>query len=134
MEGYPFSCSIQVRWRDLDAFAHVNNSVFATYLEIARTAVWEERFGGREAMDISFFVKNLAIDFKKQVALYDDVTVWLRVSEIRGASFTFEFVIEANEEVAAEAVTRMASVDNTTGRVVRMSPEMRAMLEGLQAG
>ncbi len=133
MDGYSFSCPIQVRWRDLDAFAHVNNSVFATYLEIARTAVWRECFGGREAMDISFFVKSLTIDFKRQVALYDDVTAWLRVGEIRGASFTFEYVVEANEEVAAEAVTQLASVDNTTGRVVRMSPEMRAMLEKLQS-
>ena len=133
MDGYAFSCPIQLRWRDLDAFAHVNNSVFATYLEIARTAVWRECFGGREAMDISFFVKSLTIDFKRQVALYDDVTAWLRVGEIRGASFTFEYVVEANEEVAAEAVTQLASVDNTTGRVVRMSPEMRAMLEKLQS-
>ena len=51
----------------------------------------EECFGGREAMDISFFVKSLTIDFKRQVAFYDDVTVWLRVGEIRGASFTFEY-------------------------------------------
>jgi acyl-CoA thioester hydrolase len=134
MQGYSFSCPIQVRWRDLDAFAHVNNSVFATYLEIVRTAVWRERFGGREAMDISFFVKSLTIDFKRQVALYDEVTAWLRVGEIRGASFTFEYAIQANGKVAAEAMTLMASVDNTTGRVVRMSPQMREMLEQLRAG
>ena len=131
MKGYSFSCPIQVRWRDLDAFAHVNNAAFATYLEIVRTAVWRERFGGREAMDISFFVKSLTIEFKRQVALYDDVTAWLRVGEIRGASFTFDYAIEANGEVAANAVTLMASVDNATGRVVRMSPEMCSMLERL---
>ncbi len=132
MDGYSFSCPIQVRWRDLDAFSHVNNAAFSTYLEIARTAVWGERFGGREAMDISFFVKSLTIDFKRQVALYDDVTAWLRVGEIRGASFTFEYAIEANGEVAANAVTLMASVDNTTGRPIRMSSSMSAMLEKLQ--
>ena len=134
MNGYPFSCPIQVRWRDLDAFAHVNNSVFSTYLEVARTAVWRECFGGREAMDISFFVKSLTIDFKRQVALYDEVEAWLRVGEIRGASFTFEYAIQANGEVAAMATTLMASVDTTTGRPVRIAPEMRAMLEKLQVG
>ena len=132
MDGFTFSCSIQVRWRDLDAFGHVNNATFATYLEIARTAVWRERFGGREAMDIPFFVKNLSIDFKQPLALYDTVKVWLRVGEIRGASFTFEYAVEANGEVAAEAETQLASVDNTTGRVVRISPGMRAKLEKLQ--
>ena len=38
MKGYGFEIPIQVRWRDLDAFAHVNNAVFATYLEIEATA------------------------------------------------------------------------------------------------
>jgi len=133
MDGFPFSCPIQVRWRDLDAFAHANNATFATYLEVARTAVWHERFGGREAMDISFFVKRLEIDFKRPLALYDKVRVWLRVGEIRGASFTFEYAVEANGEIAAEATTVLASVDNTTGRPVRMSPGMRAKLENLQA-
>ncbi len=31
-----FSTALTVRWRDLDAFNHVNNSVFLTYLEEAR--------------------------------------------------------------------------------------------------
>jgi acyl-CoA thioester hydrolase len=31
-----FTASISVRWRDLDAFNHVNNSSFLTYLEEAR--------------------------------------------------------------------------------------------------
>jgi len=132
MDGFPFSCPIQVRWRDLDAFGHVNNATFATYLEVARTAVWHERFGGREAMDIPFFVKRLVIDFKRPLTLYDEVTVWLRVGEIRGASFTFEYAVEAGGEIAAEAATVLASVDNTTGRPTRMSPEMRAKLETLQ--
>jgi acyl-CoA thioester hydrolase len=132
MDGYPFSCPIQVRWRDLDAFGHVNNATFATYLEVARTAVWHERFAGREAMDIPFFVKRLVIDFKRPLALYDEVKVWLRVGEIRGASFTFEYAVEVSGKIAAEAATVLASVDNITGRPTRMSPEMRAKLERLQ--
>lgn len=31
-----FTAPIEVRWRDLDAFNHVNNSVYLTYLEQAR--------------------------------------------------------------------------------------------------
>lgn len=31
-----FSASIDVRWRDLDAYNHVNNSTYLTYLEQAR--------------------------------------------------------------------------------------------------
>ena len=133
MHGYPFSVPIQVRWRDLDAFAHVNNATFATYLEMARTEVWRQRFGGREAMDIPFFVKRLEIDYRRPVGLYDEVVVWLRVGEIRGASFSFEFAVTADDELAAEATTVLACVDNRTGRPVRMAPDLRATLETLRA-
>ena len=133
MHGYPFSVPIQVRWRDLDAFGHVNNATFATYLEMARTEVWRQRFGGHEAMEIPFFVKRLEIEYRRPLALYDEVVVWLRVGEIRGASFSFEFAVTANGELAAEATTLLACVDNRTGRPERMSAELRGTLETLQA-
>jgi acyl-CoA thioester hydrolase len=133
MEGYPFSCPIQVRWRDLDAFAHVNNATFASYIEMARSEVWRHRFGGREAMDIPFFVKRLEIEFMRPIGLYDEVRVWLRVGEIRGASFTFEYLVEAAGAVAAMATTLLASVDNRSGRPARIADGIRATLETLKA-
>ncbi len=132
MRGYPFSCSIQVRWCDLDAFAHVNNATFASYLEQARTEVWHQLFGGREALDIPFFVRRLEIDYRRPVGLYVEVRVWLRVGALRGASFDFEYLVEAGGEVAAEARTVLACVDNRTGRPVRMDPELRETLKTLQ--
>lgn len=133
MESFPFSCPIQIRWRDLDAFAHVNNATFASYLEMARSEVWRLRFGGRDAMDIPFFVKRLEIEYLRPIGLYDEVRVWLRVGEIKGASFTFEYVIEAAGEVAATATTLLASVDNRSGRPRRIDDALRATLETLQA-
>lgn len=132
MDGYPFSCPIQVRWRDLDAFGHVNNATFASYLEMARTEAWLQLFGGRDALEIPFFVKSLEIQYRRPVGLEKDVRVWLRISEIRGASFIFEYVVEAGGEVAAEAATRLACVDKSTGRPVPIDPQVRKTLERLQ--
>jgi acyl-CoA thioester hydrolase len=133
MESYPFSCPIQVRWRDLDAFGHVNNATFASYLEMARTKVWTSLFGSRDALAIPFFVKRLEIDYRRPVGLDDEVEVWLRVGEIRGASFTFEYLVEAAGEVAATASTRLACVDKEIGRPVRIEASVRATLETLRS-
>ena len=35
--------TIDVRYRDIDAMGHVNNAVYATYLETARAALFAER-------------------------------------------------------------------------------------------
>ena len=132
MDGYSFSCPIQVRWRDLDAFGHVNNATFASYLEMARTDAWTALFGGRNALAIPFFVKRLEIDYRRPIGLEDEVRVWLRVDETRGASFTFEYVVEAGGEIAAEAVTKLACVDKTTGKPVPIEAGVRAKLETLR--
>ena len=133
MDNYPFSCPIQVRWRDLDALGHVNNATFASYLETARTEAWIELFPDRGVLEIPFFVKRIEIDYKRPIGLQEKVRVWLRVGELRGASLTFEYVVEVGGEVAAEAVTRLACVDDT-GRPTRMDPDLRTTLETLQVG
>jgi acyl-CoA thioester hydrolase len=40
-----YTAAISVRWRDLDAFNHVNNSTYLTYLEEARVQ-WLQRLPG----------------------------------------------------------------------------------------
>ena len=134
MEDYPFVCPIQVRWRDLDAFAHVNNATFASYLEMARTEVWRQKFSGHKATDIPFFVSRLEIDYLRPLSLYDEVNVWLRVGTIKGATFTFEYLVESGGEPVAKAVTRLACVNKKTGRPIKVPPGLRESLETLQVG
>lgn len=132
MKDYVHVYPIQVRWRDLDAFTHVNNAAFATYLEIARTELWRSQFDSVDGMEIPFFVAGLAIEFKRPIALYDVVEVGIRVGETRGASFTFEYRVEANDVLSAEAVTRQVCVDKTTGKPIRMLPALRTKLDALK--
>ena len=99
---------------------------------MARTEVWTGLFGSRDALAIPFFVKNLTIDYRRPVGLDDNVRVWLRVGELKGASFTFEYLVEADGRVAATAVTRLACVDKKTGKPVPIEDDVRSTLETLQ--
>ena len=131
MDGFPFACPIQIRWRDLDAFGHVNNATFATYLETARAELWRERFAGHEAADIPFVVARLEIDFKRPIRLYQRVEVGVRVAEVRGSSFTFAYRVEADGGLAAEASTVQVFVSRDSGRPRRVPDELRGQLLAL---
>ena len=133
MKGYGFEIPIQVRWRDLDAFAHVNNAVFATYLEIARAAFWREYFPVGETADFPFFLVRLEIDFRRPLGLGAETRVGVRVGTIGGSSFSLEYLVEADGVAVAEAATTQVIVDKSSGRPVRMAAEMRAKLEALVA-
>jgi len=45
MEGFRYSLGIDVRYRDLDPVGHVNNAVYATYLEHTRTNYYADVLG-----------------------------------------------------------------------------------------
>ena len=128
MDDLPFLARIQVRWRDLDAKSHVNNATVVTYLETARTELWRQRFGG--GTDIPYVVRRVEVDYRRQLTLDDDVRIGLRIEDLRGASYTFCYRIEANGAHAVDARTEMAHV-GPTGKPTRIGPEMRAKLATL---
>ena len=131
MEDLPFVCPVQVRWRDLDAFAHVNNAALVSYLEIARAELWRLRIGGHDAADIPFVISHLEIDYRRPVSLYDEVEVGLRVATLQPVTFAFEYRIEANGELAAEARTVQVCIRRETGQPVRVPSELVPKLKEL---
>src|SRR5215213_4423598 len=79
---------IEIRWRDLDTFGHVNHVVFLTYLEEAR----DEWLGGAlgdpdRAWD--WVVAHVEIDYRRELVLADDMVVAVcRLDRIGNSSVT----------------------------------------------
>ena len=72
--------SLQVRFRDIDAFGHVNNATYLTYLEMARIdysySLWER------SRERGLIIARIAIDFKLPLFAGDDVHVFTRTSRL----------------------------------------------------
>lgn len=96
-----------VTFREIDAFGHVNNAVFLTYFETARTLWWFSLTGVEGATDIGFIVARAEIDFKQQINL-EAIEIRMRIGEIRTTSFETVYEIRKNE----------GSVVAATGKVV----------------
>ena len=41
INDFNFHYKIETRWKDLDAFQHINNAVYATYIESARVDLFK---------------------------------------------------------------------------------------------
>ena len=65
---------IEIRWRDVDALRHVNNAVYATYLEESRDEWMTRALGG--AGDLwDYVLVRVAIDFRRELTQADDAVV-----------------------------------------------------------
>jgi acyl-CoA thioester hydrolase len=94
---------VEIRWRDVDAFGHVNNAVYATYLEECRDEWLERGLADEEALG-DFVVARLAIDFRRELRLEDDVVVVrCGLARLGTSSITTQETIVAGDKLAAEA-------------------------------
>jgi acyl-CoA thioester hydrolase len=93
---------VPIRWRDLDAYGHVNNAVFLTYLEEARDKLVQELFGD-QAWD--FVLARVAIDYRQELTQEDrEVVVRAGVAGYGRASVrTWERVEKPDGSVSAES-------------------------------
>ena len=108
---------IEIRWRDLDAFGHVNHIVFLTYLEEVRDE-WLGRSLGDPALVWSFVIARVEIDYRRELTLDDDVVTARCVLDHIGTSSvrTREAVLTRSGETAAEAQAVLVARDAQTGR------------------
>jgi acyl-CoA thioester hydrolase len=113
----PHEKRIEIRWRDCDAYRHVNNAVYATYLEECRDEWAEQALDG--AGDIwDYVLARVAIDFRRELTQDDDaVVVTCRLERIGTSSLTLrEEIRTLGGELSAEAEAVLVARDRTTGR------------------
>ena len=121
---------IEIRWRDQDAYGHVNNAVYLTYLEEVRDE-WLERALGDAGDAWGYVTARVAIDFRRELTQDDDAIVarlWL--TRIGTSSVTTrEEIVTVSGELAAEAEAVLVARDTETGRSRPLNDVERAALE-----
>ncbi|MFC7131780.1 MULTISPECIES: acyl-CoA thioesterase [Salinibaculum] len=110
MSEFEYEVSLTVRFRDIDAMGHVNNAVYATYLEQARVQFIEDVIG-EPLMETGAVVADLHIDFERPIDWGEEVTVAVRAGELGTSSIPLEYEIHADGDVAATAETLMVTFD-----------------------
>ncbi|MEO8382574.1 MAG: thioesterase family protein [Acidobacteriota bacterium] len=116
----------QVVFRDVDAYGHVNNAIFFSYFEWARTLLWFELAGYGGATDIGFIVAHAECDFKRQISL-EPIEICIRYGEVRNTSFDTLYELRKNggREVAATGKVTVVRFDWTTQTKIPIDDELR---------
>jgi acyl-CoA thioester hydrolase len=120
---------IEIRWRDLDGFAHVNNSTYLTYLEEARDEFFTDVLGETVHRVV---IRHIEIDFRSGLVHADDhVDVEVELEAIGSSSATTRERIRsvADGRVAAEARTVVVHTDAARESAQPWPDESRRALE-----
>jgi acyl-CoA thioester hydrolase len=125
-----FVVPVQVTFRDLDYFGHVNNAVYFSYFEWARTILWLRMFGKRDPRDIGFIVARAECVFRKQIEM-EPIEVRVRIAEMRNTSLDFVYEIHKNDgrELAATGTVVVVLFDWNTNAKKPITDEFRRRVE-----
>ena len=117
---------VALRWRDMDAYGHVNHVVYLTYLEQARDAAIM-RILRNTPEDFGYVVARVAIDYRRELKLADGpVVVSCAVTTIGSSSIqTRERIHTAAGALAAEAEAVVVKFDRETRRSQQWTDDER---------
>src|SRR3990172_1854658 len=108
-----FTTEIQMRFRDIDGMGHVNNAVYLSYTELARTQFYLKIAKKDRLEDIDFILAHVDIDFESQAEWGDEIRVSVWPSKIGRTSFTLSYEITESRSgrVIAKANSVLVSYD-----------------------
>ncbi|MCB1887719.1 MAG: acyl-CoA thioesterase [Rhodocyclaceae bacterium] len=126
------STRIPVRWGDLDAYNHVNNTIYFRYCEQARVE-WCENMGFvvRTNQPTGPVIINAACTFLLPVNYPATVLLEMSAGEPGRSSVMtwYEMRVEGDDRIYAEGSSKMVWMDHATGRSVPLPAELRALFE-----
>jgi acyl-CoA thioester hydrolase len=126
---------VEIRWRDLDGFGHVNNSTYLTYLEEGRD---EYLTGILGEVVHRVVVRRLEIDFMSGLTQEDDhVDVHMQVTAVGRSSATLaeRIVAVSDGRVAAESTAVVVHTDDSrTAAAAWPDTERERLQQAVAAG
>ena len=119
---------VQVRFRDIDAFGHVNNAVFLSYVEQARVRYLLDTLEADAIQRLPLILARLEIDFRAPILLGESVEVGSRVEWIGRSSFGMRHLMLAGEDhhIAAEVASVLVTYDYELGGSIAVPDDWQA--------
>jgi acyl-CoA thioester hydrolase len=136
VSGFRFSTDVRVRFAETDAQGVVHNSVYLVWFELARIAYLEEFAGGYPALretGLESFVLESHVRYRLPALFDDRLRIHVRVGDLRGARFRFDYEIRRDGEIIADGWTSHACVDAATLRPTRIPDDLAAAIRRAEA-
>jgi len=121
---------IPIRWGDMDAYGHVNNTIYFRYMEQARCE-WLEALGYKVAPEgHAPVIINAACTFQIPMTYPGTVEVRTYAGELGRSSFvtSYEMRIDGDEAVYAHGAAKIVWMDTATGKSVPIPDALRAVV------
>lgn len=124
LNDFKFQHPLKTRWRDLDAFRHVNNATFLSYIEDARILFFKR--WNINLKEKSLIVASVKIDYINQLEHPSNIIIGQKVSRIGTKSFDIQSAIfkEDDEKLICCSIVTSVCFDFIHRKTVNLFTEI----------
>ena len=115
--GVPHEKRIEIRWRDLDSYGHVNQAVYLTYAEEVLDDWFRTKLGRDPGVGWDYVARRTTIDYRGELRLADRVAVGsAELAQLGTTSLTARVTLSAPDgRVATELELVVVTIDDKGG-------------------
>jgi acyl-CoA thioester hydrolase len=132
---FPVRIEMAVLWGDMDSLGHVNNAIYARWLEQARIEYFRA-LGTMGSGGAGPILARQAIDFKRPVTYPDRIAVEIGVERVGTTSIVLRSRGTSEAQGGAlvfQAESVVVLLDYATGRKVEVDSTLRHQIDKLQS-
>jgi acyl-CoA thioester hydrolase len=134
MDGYRHTYAQEVAFRDLDAFGHVNNAVYLTYIENARIGYARQVLGIESLEGLLLIVASVKVDFRSRANLGETLEIGSRTTRVGTKSFDLKHEIRSQDgRLVAEVSTTLVAFDYDADTTMPIPPEWKERIENYES-
>jgi acyl-CoA thioester hydrolase len=125
----PFEIPIVVTPDDIDEMDHVNNIVYLRWMQDVALAHWRSRATPKMLAELAWVATRHELDYLRAAVLGDAITArtWVGGVDSRRFERLTEIVRASDGVVLARGRTLWFLVSRATGRITRISSELRVL-------
>jgi acyl-CoA thioester hydrolase len=121
--------TIPVRWGDMDAMGHVNNTVYFRYMEQTRISWFEALLPRGEAWGTTgIVIVNASCNFRKPINYPASVEVKMYAGPLGASSVPTFYDLLVQDQVYADGEAKVVFVDMQKQKAVRIPENLRAKM------
>ncbi|HUQ75985.1 MAG TPA: thioesterase family protein [Burkholderiales bacterium] len=121
---------IPIRWGDMDAMGHVNNTVYFRYMEQARISWFDALVPDGEAWEATgIVIANAACNFKRALSYPGMVDVQVFIGAPGASSVPTFYELGMNGEPYADGAATVVFIDMHKQKPIRIPQAIREVLQ-----
>jgi acyl-CoA thioester hydrolase len=132
---FPVILELPVQWGEMDAYGHVNNTVFFRYFESARMAFLQQcGFAESHERDrIGAILHSTTARFRQPLFFPDTVQIGASATDVKEDRFTMTYTVVSltRNVVIAEGNGIIVSFDYTAGQKTGLPPAVRRAIASI---